>query len=151
MKHTVLINWLVDLGFETLESDIEITGINLKASLAVLLNNMTGEMMTCLEKSNKNLEAIKKVKISDVKFVGNLLKFINGSMDSEFGIKIKKKSKHSEMYILSNKYITNKIFLNPFDTAPNNDSSGIPRLGSVKDNNPIRITEEPYDSDDENE
>ena len=149
MKHTVLINWLVDLGFETLESDIEITGINLKASLAVLLNNMTDEMMTCLEKSNKNLEAIKKVKISDAKFVGNLLKFINGSLDSEFGIKIKRKSKNSEMYILSNNYIKkNYMFLNPFEPRLYKHANS-PILGIVKDTSPIRISEEPYDSDDD--
>ena len=76
-------------------------------------------------------------------------------MKSEFGITIKKKSKHSEMYILSNKYIINKIFLNPFDTAPNANSSGIPRLGRASNElpaiNSVRTTDEPYDSDDENE
>ena len=51
---------------------------NNKKKSAVILNNMTDEMMTCLEKSNRNLEAVKKLKISDAKFVNSLLKFING-------------------------------------------------------------------------
>jgi hypothetical protein len=150
MKHRVLIDWLMLLGFTTLDSTLEIKADDLKAHLAVILNNMTEEMMSCLEKSNKNLEAVKKMKITDDKFVKNLLQFINGSLKSEFGIIIKKKSNHSSEYILFNGYVKNSIFFNPF--VENLEDPFVPTLGKQKDISPIRMTDdsaEPYDSDDE--
>ena len=111
---------------------------------------MTDEMTSCLEKSNRKLEAIKKLKITDAKFVGNILQFINGSLKSEFGISIKKKSKHSNEYILLNAYVKNDIFFNPF--LENAEDQFIPILGKHKYISPIRLTgdnEEPYDSDEE--
>jgi hypothetical protein len=150
MKHRVLINWLLVLGFTTLDDKLEIKSDDLKAHLAVILNNMTDEMVSCLEKSTKNLEAIKKVKITDAKFVNTLLKFINGSLKSEFGISIKKKSKNSNEYILLNAYVKNEIFFNPF--VENEEDPYIPILGKHKSVCPIRTTDEndePYDSDEE--
>jgi hypothetical protein len=150
MKHKVLIDWLMLLGFTTLDSTLEIKANDLKAHLAVILNNMTDAMMDCLEKSIKNLEAIKKLKITDERFVGNLLKFINGSLKSEFGISIKKKSKNSSEYILLNAYVKNAIFFNPF--VENLEDQFIPILGKHKYVCPIRMTgdnDEPYDSDEE--
>jgi Ni2+-binding GTPase involved in maturation of urease and hydrogenase len=150
MKHRVLIDWLLLLGFTTLDDKLEIKADDLKAHLAVILNNMTDSMMDCLEKSIKNLEAIKKLKITDERFVGNLLKFINGSLKSEFGISIKKKSKHSSEYILLNEYVKNAIFFNPF--VENLEDQFIPILGKHKYVCPIRMTgdnDEPYDSDDD--
>jgi hypothetical protein len=154
MKHRVLINWLLVLGYTTLDDKLEIKADDMKALLAVILNNMTDEMMSCLEKSNRKLEAIKKVKITDERFVGNLLKFINGSLKSEFGISIKKKSKNSNEYILLNEYVKNAIFFNPFDISrvENEEDPYIPILGKHKYVCPIRTTDEndePYDSDEE--
>ena len=150
MKHRVLINWLLTLGYTTLDDKLEIKADDMKALLAVILNNMTDEMMSCLEKGTKNLEAIRKLKITDERFVNNLLKFINGSLKSEFGISIKKKSKHSNEYILLNEYVKNAIFFNPF--AENKEDPYTPILGKHKYVCPIRMTgddEEPYDSDEE--
>ena len=150
MKHRVLINWLLTLGYTTLDDKLEIKADDMKALLAVILNNMTDEMMSCLEKGTKNLEAIKKVKITDERFVGNLLKFINGSLKSEFGISIKKKSKNSNEYILLNEYVKNAIFFNPF--VENAEDPYTPILGKHKYVCPIRLRgddEEPYDSDEE--
>lgn len=154
MKHRVLINWLLTLGYTTLDDKLEIKADDMKALLAVILNSMTDEMMSCLEKSNRKLEAIKKVKITDAKFVKNLLQFINGSLKSEFGISIKKKSKHSNEYILLNEYVKNAIFFNPFDISrvENAEDPYTPILGKHKYVCPIRLRgddEEPYDSDDE--
>jgi Ni2+-binding GTPase involved in maturation of urease and hydrogenase len=150
MKHRVLINWLLVLGYTTLDDKLEIKADDMKAHLAVILNNMTDEMMNCLEKSNRKLEAIKKLKITDAKFVGNILQFINGSLKSEFGISIKKKSKNSNEYILLNAYVKNEIFFNPF--VENEEDPYIPILGKHKYVCPIRTTDEndePYDSDEE--
>lgn len=155
MKHRVLINWLLVLGFTTLDDKLEIKADDMKALLAVILNSMTDEMMSCLEKSNRKLEAIKKVKITDERFVGNLLKFINGSLKSEFGISIKKKSKNSNEYILLNEYVKNDIFFNPFAldiSKKDKEDPFIPILGKHKYISPIRLRgddEEPYDSDEE--
>ena len=151
MKHRVLINWLLSLGFTTLDDKLEIKADDLKAHLAIILSNMTDEMMSCLEKSNRKLEAIKKLKITDDRFIGNLLKFINGSLKSEFGISIKKKSKNSNEYILMNAYVNNEIFFNPF-AIDNKEDAFIPILGKHKYVCPIRMTgdnDEPYDSDDD--
>jgi hypothetical protein len=153
MKHRVLINWLMSLGFTTLDSTLEIKADDLKAHLAIILNNMTDDMMSCLEKGTKNLEAIKKLKITDDRFVGNILQFINGSLKSEFGISIKKKSNKINKYILLNAYVKNEIFFNPF--AENPEDPVIPILGKHKYVCPIRFdisrgdNDEPYDSDEE--
>jgi hypothetical protein len=150
MKHRVLINWLLVLGYTTLDDKLEIKADDMKAHLAIILNNMTDEMMDCLEKGTKNLEAIKKLKITDDKFVKNLLQFINGSLKSEFGISIKKKSKNSNEYILLNEYVKNEIFFNPF--LENAEDAFIPILGKHKYVCPIRMTgdnDEPYDSDED--
>ena len=154
MKHRVLINWLLVLGYTTLDDKLEIKADDMKALLAVILNNMTDEMMSCLEKGTKNLEAIRKLKITDDKFVKNLLQFINGSLKSEFGISIKKKSKNSNEYILLNEYVKNAIFFNPFDISrvENAEDPYTPILGKHKYVCPIRMTgdnDEPYDSDEE--
>jgi hypothetical protein len=150
MKHRVLINWLLVLGYTTLDDKLEIKADDMKALLAVILNSMTDDMMSCLEKGTRNLEAIKKLKITDDRFVGNLLKFINGSLKSEFNISIKKKSKHSNEYILLNEYVKNAIFFNPF--VENAEDPYTPILGKHKYVCPIRLRgddEEPYDSDEE--
>jgi hypothetical protein len=144
-----LIDWLDTLGFDKLDSNIEINQEDLKANLAIILNNFTDKDFDCLEKNKRNLESIKKLKPSDPRFIGNLLKFINGALLTEFNIKVNKKSKHSNMYVLFNDYISDTTFLNPY----NSDiiESHVPILGSIKDKNIINTntTDEPYDSDDE--
>jgi hypothetical protein len=148
-KYRVLIDWLDTLGFDKLDSNIEINQEDLKANLAIILNNFTDKDFDCLEKNKRNLESIKKLKPSDPRFIGNLLKFINGALLTEFNIKVNKKSKHSNMYVLFNDYISDTTFLNPY----NSDiiESHVPILGSIKDKNIINTntTDEPYDSDDE--
>ena len=148
MKHRVLIGWLHTLGFDKLDSDVEITQDDLKANLAVILNNFSETDIECLEKSRKNLETIKKLKPSDKLFLQNMLKFINGSLLSEFNIKINKKSKNSNVYVLFNVYITDSTFLNPFNTSVLSNRY-IPKLGSIKDTIELNfnLDDEPYDSD----
>jgi hypothetical protein len=148
MKHRVLIGWLDTLGFDKLDSNVEIKQDDLKANLAIILNNITETDFDCLEKNKRNLETIKKLKPSDKLFVQNMLKFINGSLLSEFNIKVNKKSKHSNVYVLFNEYIKDDIFLNPFNASGN---IYIPRLGSIKDKIELNTntSDEPYDSDDE--
>ena len=155
MKHRVLIGWLDTLGFDKLDSGVEITQEDLKANLAVILNNITETDFDCLEKNKKNLETIKKLKLSDKLFVGNMLKFINGALISEFNIKVNKKSKHSNVYVLFNEYIRDSTFLNPYNISDNDpliqSCLTTPILGSTKDKVMINsnTSDEPYDSDDE--
>ena len=149
MKHRVIIGWLDVLGFNKLDSTLEIKQEDLKANLAIILNNTTENDFDCLEKQQKGLDNLRKLKPSDPRFVGNMLKFINGSLQSEFNIKVNKKSKNSDVYVLFNDYITDKIFLNPYTSAM--CEPFIPILGSIKDKSVINTntSDEPYDSDDE--
>ena len=77
-----------------------------------------------------------------------MLKFINGSLLSEFNIKVNKKSKNSNAYVLFNVYITDSTFLNPFNTSVLSNRY-IPKLGSIKDTIELNfnLDDEPYDSD----
>ena len=155
-KHRVLIGWLDTLGFDKLDSNIEINQEDLKANLAIILNNTTEKDFDCLEKNSKNLETIKKLKPSDKLFVGNMLKFINGALLTEFNIKVNKKSKNSNLYILFNEYISDSTFLNPYNSTSYKEEYiqnclTIPILGSIKDKIMINVNtnDEPYDSDEE--
>ena len=149
-KYRVLIGWLDALGFDKLDSNIEIKDDDLKANLAVILNNITEHDFDCLEKNKRNLETIKKLKPSDKLFVKNMLAFINGSLLTEFNIKVNKKSKNSNMYVLFNDYISDKIFVT-LKSSDQKSEKYIPILGSIKDKIIINTntSDEPYDSDDE--
>ena len=64
----------------------------------------------------------------DDKFKKHMLEFINGSICSEFGLMITKKSKHGEIYYLHNKYlITDSEIIPRFSTGVS-DKAHIPKL-----------------------
>jgi hypothetical protein len=110
----------------------------MKDLLNNLKNNLTENIFKKLGKHYKNLEKIKKWKITDTNFINNMLRFINGSLKSEFGISINKVKKNSADYCLYNEYSV-CVFAVGKNT---NEHDTRPILGKIED--------DPCSGDDEN-
>jgi hypothetical protein len=153
IKHKILIGWLEELKYNAL-NDIRKTNVDTMKNLLInLKNNLTENTFKKLGKHYKNLEKIKKWKITDADFLKNMLRFINGSLQSEFGISIKKFGKNSTDYCLYNEYSV-CVFAVGKNT---NEHDTRPILGKIEivsdDENYKKYigleSEEPYDSDEE--
>jgi hypothetical protein len=140
-KHKILLDWLSLLGFESLNSSLEIEG----------LENIIEKCIITKETCNVFGGG---VKILEEKISKNILRFINNRLKEEFGVSIKKKgtNRNCNKYILDNPYIEDCIF----ELEDNNTNT--PVLGKSLDK---KIDNEhyqkyldsnmdaPYDSDDD--
>jgi hypothetical protein len=157
-KHNIVINWLNNLGFGSLGSAAEIEQKDFQITAGAIVAGFDNNTCSILGKGKRKVESMQNLKPTDATFIKNILKFFNGSLNSEFGISIKKKSKNSNMYILDNPYITNGLFTVKDDNKPDLPISYIPLLGKLNDwdlkqqaNNRYLKSDnddDPYDSDD---
>lgn len=121
-KEKVLIGWVKDLGYDSLNSKIEIDEDRMKIKLAACIAKLSETDFDILEKQRRKLKVLQKLKIEDKGFMKAALQFINGSLKTYFGISIGKKDKNSQLYIMKNDNINNKTFV----TQPDGN---IPVLG----------------------
>jgi hypothetical protein len=135
-KFKLLFRMLDDIGFRGLH-DIKkiITRQDLVKSLQTLkakyLNFKTiGRTLGTLNKNKYRAKKIMEIKNNDKLFLQSMLKFINGSLNSDFGVKIKN-TKHTNDYKLSNPYIESGTF-----TLNVGDDLSIPTLRKIEPDNP---------------
>jgi hypothetical protein len=133
-KHKILIGFITQLGFTGLNCDNEIDQADLQINLALAINSCDEHMFEVLGKQKKGLEQINQLKVTDTLFVKNGLNFINGSLKSEFGVSVKKKSKNSSNYKLFNAYLDNNEFtMSPARVNP------IKSLADINPMSPARV------------
>ena len=163
IKHKILIGWLEELNYTGLNDTRKTDVKDLKNLLIQLKNNLTESTFQKLGKKNKNLEKIKSWDINDSSFLKNMLRFINGSLKSEFGITIKKVGVNSNDYELDNKYAggifkvyelkdsyTNNSVNTVLEKPPDNRPIlGMNTMNEMKDAHRYNSDDEPYDSDDD--
>lgn len=158
-KHNIIINWLDKLGFESLKCDKELTQDNLKILAGSIVASFDNNTCSVLGKGKRKIENMRKLKPTDKTFIKKTLEFFNGSLNSEFGISIKKKSKNSKVFILDNPYIKDGSFTVKDNNNLDSPISNIPVLGKLNEwdkkeqaNNRYLKSDgnvDPYDSEDE--
>jgi hypothetical protein len=67
------------------------------------------KVVNTLDKHHSKVNAITELKTSDKRFVHSMLEFVNGSLRTEFGVSITKKTKHSPVYVSKNKYFVEEV------------------------------------------
>jgi hypothetical protein len=116
VKTELLVNMLMMIGFDSLFSDNEITVDDMKLKLTNVHNMyFTDCQYVCdtLGKAKHKLKPIERLKPTDKNFVKSLLGFINGSLDTWYGVKVEKISKNYQKYKLCNDNVVNGIFKYP--------------------------------------
>ena len=129
-KQKLLINMMKDMGFNSFDSKVVVNVSELKKRVNEFKNMDFEEMGSLLEKRKHRMLAIKN---SDEKaYFKNMMQFINGSIESEFGVKIKPVKRNSSDYILYNKYMEEKLFVNPWNVVDGAFGKNTPILGRVE-------------------
>ena len=113
-KEKVMIGWLKTFGFDNLYSNVELDTDMMKTRLKAVIDRMNEHTFNVLEKAPKKMKVLKMLKINDKNFMKAGLQFINGSIREYYGVSVAKKSKHSKVYVLNNKYIKGGVLKNPF-------------------------------------
>ena len=124
VKMTMLVSWLEALGFTSLHDDHIITAVDLKTRLTLIHKAYladASDVCSVLGKKKYKMKTIEKLKPDDAKFVFSMLKFINGTLDATWGLKVvgvktdhesKRKTKPTE-FRLVNQNVDRGIFNNP--------------------------------------
>lgn len=129
-KQKLLINMMKDMGFTSFDSKVVIDVAELKQRVNEFKKMDFEEMGSLLEKPKRKMVAIKNS--NDKTYFKNMMKFINGSIESEFGIKIKPLKRNSSDYILYNKYMEEKLFVNPWKAVDGAFGKNTPILGRIE-------------------
>jgi hypothetical protein len=116
-KYTLLIKWLVKLGFKSLFDDgVRVNAVDLKLTLqAIHADDFKNycELCTILGKQTRKMKSISKIDVNSDGFVKSMLAQINGTLYDTWGIKVanvNSKNKHVNDYHIQNNNITNGIF-----------------------------------------
>jgi hypothetical protein len=138
-KEKVLINWVEDMGFDSLDSKVELTKEELKNRLTQVIAKIDKHVFDVLGKDIRKLNTLKELDSKDSKFMKKGLEFINGSLSSYFGVSIGKKTKNNKDsgYVLVNKNIRKRIF------RTREGPPSIPKLGEEDIQDP-QLTEDDF-------
>jgi hypothetical protein len=127
----LLMSWLETLGFDSLKPTT--TGIKRHDILKGITNihsnirKRPSDVIRILGKKKYKIEALNTMKQEADNFLEKMLKFVNGSFLSEYGITItRNKVNLKDGYVLNNKYLTEGNDIR-FTLLPN-DKSYIPKL-----------------------
>ena len=129
--YEVLLGWLAKFGIQSLDSKIELTSDEILKTVIIVHKDIIKKqknIKAVLNKTKSKMSQIIDLDPDDDKFKKRMLEFINGAISSEFGITIKKKSKHEEIYYLHNKYHTSSEIIPRFAFAGVLDKEYIPKL-----------------------
>ena len=129
-KQKLLINMMKDMGFNSFDSKVVVNVAELKKRVNEFKQMDFEEMGSLLEKRKERMLAIKNS--TDKTYFKNMMKFINGSIESEFGVRIKPVKRNSSDYILYNKYMDEKLFVNPWNAVDGAFGKNTPILGRVE-------------------
>ena len=157
-KYKLLFDWITKVGYNSIDTSETVIKENIQKSLQEIHRDVmrdTEHIMRTLDKDKKKIAAIKAWKYDNPRFCSNMLKFINGSLSNELGITIGPIKRRSLDYALLNKYLDVKHTPH-FNNVRHNTNKiidhSIPNIGmktrAIRDYVP---TDEPYDSDDDNE
>ena len=156
-KWKIALGWLSSLGFDKLNSNIEISKDDIKQKLIDIHGTVDTNEFEVLDKQKSKLDSFKNIAHDDDKFIKNMLQFINGPLTAEFGVSIGKqaKGKHTDKnYILKNKYLNTAVKMPRF-TLKLVDDLYIPQLIVQKTEIAEEIIDmidnnaDPVDSDDD--
>jgi hypothetical protein len=115
-KHAILVSWLTGLGFNKLIGDTEVDSKTMHENLVAVRKTIINDnenVSLILEKRKHRMVTVLSVLPDDKRFDKNILRFINGAIHSTLGVKIKKKDKHSDSYIIDSLVLS--TFKNPYD------------------------------------
>jgi len=124
-KEKVLVNWIEDMGFDSINSKVELDESTIKDRLSQVVTKIDKTTFNILGKDIRKLKTLKELDSKNKNFIEKGLKFINGSLSTYFGISIVRKSRNEKIsnYVLKNKNIDAGLF------RTQDGESNIPRLG----------------------
>jgi len=127
VKMRMLVGWIEALGFKSLYDDRTIDADDLKEKLGDVHKEYfadASDVCSILGKKKAKMKTLEKLDSDDPKFIKKILKFMNGTLQSTWGIKIvglsgktKMKTKPTE-YMLVNDNVDIGLFKNPFVEEP---------------------------------
>jgi hypothetical protein len=143
-KQRLLINMIKDMGFNSFESDAVIDSVELKKRVDEFKKMDFETMGSLLEKPKRRMLAIKNS--NEKTYFKNMMRFINGAIESEFGVRIKPVKRNSSDYMLYNQYIQDGLFVNPWKPTERAFGDNTPILGRVEiPKKEVVILEENYE------
>ena len=146
-RQNMLIDWVSMMGYSALSGEVEeIKDADMLVNLGNLFDkyftngdNFTN-MINILGKSKQKLISMKALKRGDKRFVQDLLRFINGSLKTEWKISIKKKDRNCGKYILFNPLVNEGIFVDTFGVYNAKFDKQTPLLGYHPDyEHPVEV------------
>jgi hypothetical protein len=148
-QEKILINWIKDLGYDSLNSAIEVDEDIMKLNMVKCITKMNEHTFNVLGKHHSKLKTIQKLKADDKNYMKTALSFINGSLKAYFGITITRKVSNRKLYIIVNKNIVQQLFQIPQKNIENIQKK-IPVLGK-RDNGHVDDDDDDEDTNEDSD
>jgi hypothetical protein len=130
-RYKLLLGWLAKFGVTELNSARELSPAKMSKTLLAIHAEIVKKpkrVQSVLNKQKRAIKHITELVPEDDKFRQRILEFVNGSLSKEFGVRMGKRSKHDDTYILHNSYLDLKDDMPRFD-VDRSDEAWVPKLG----------------------
>lgn len=106
-KYEIYFDWLQKLGFDSIYSPAIRTKEQVLVALQEIQKTLNIDLVAKLGKKKQSVQKVMSLSTDNKKYVQNMLRFINGSLDLEWGVtmkKVKKGKASTKPYELADKY-----------------------------------------------